>query len=222
MSNDEYKLDGSTFLKMVLVIDPIFSKFMEGNYERIMRCKSSIDHMVTLSTAFSQFYRNVSIPYEDRFQLYKHVTLLKTNPQAQLMFQQLDEKTQKFLCMFFGEIKQIQNSIKLNGYNCFSDENLRKEFDRYLLSHSSDLIKDCDINKLIDPFFLDQHQLLVSKKSDLLTKFQSASPKQLYNILILLKDTKISSSDENDFEIDFNTLTNSECDQILKVLTSSN
>ncbi|EDR27042.1 hypothetical protein EDI_246580 [Entamoeba dispar SAW760] len=195
---------------------------MEGNYERIMRCKSPIDQMVTLSTAFSQFYRNISIPYEDRFQLYKHVILLKANPQTQLMFQQLDEKTQKFMCMFFGTIKQIQHSIKLNGYDRFSDENLRKEFDTYLLSHSPDLIKHCDINKLIDPFFLDQYQFLASKKSDLLTKFQSASPKQLHNILLLLNNNKITTSDENDFEIDFNKLTNSDCDQILKALTSSN
>ncbi|EAL48813.1 hypothetical protein EHI8A_009130 [Entamoeba histolytica HM-1:IMSS-B] len=183
-----------TFVKMYLLSIPDIDNVLKGSYEKVFSCKSIEEMFITLSPLLNKYYRDESIPYEQRYNLFSRIQLnrydtpLKCNP-----LYLLDEKSKNCILQAksnFDEIhKIVQNEV--DSHRC-SPHISKDLFDAFLASSRNLEQLECiPITDLLEPLgCIGDRQYSFKKnkmENTLLRLLENATPEQLQRVVQLIQ-----------------------------------
>ena len=222
MQNED-AITGPTFIKMIFVVDPLLSQMMTGNFEKMLSCQSGVDFMLLLSQLSRDYFLNESIDEERRYQVFKHFCTFKPTNEILTMFHHSSDQTKAYLTELTNEFKKMFEVMKQFGYRPYekTEEDYRLSFKKFISHQKQVKSSSIQINKIIDPFYLEDHQHFLEMKKSIYEKLTKASSDTIVKIMEVVGNKKMKRINSFEFTFDLNEMTKHECSIIYKILCDS-
>ena len=127
---NENAINFQTIIKMVLMLDPNLSKVMEGNYELFVKCKTTEEHIITISRIFKRYLLNDNVSVDDKFSIFMYARSFDFTPEVKAMMEHLDDRSKQLIDTILGGRDHVKQVFKeLTGIeNLDDDEHVKKLF----------------------------------------------------------------------------------------------
>lgn len=214
-------MDSISFIKIATLLDPNCRVMFDGWSDSIMKATTVEELMILFTRISRQFYRNQSIPIEERYRIFKYNTLLlREETDLCGLFNLLKDNDKKILVEVAELIKSINAMVAEPIQRVMANKTEEEKLS--VFKRMMDMYCDMDknvipIDQLLEPMTIIANNEMVPLINTIIQQLETASPDKLKMTLDTFRDKFVMIS-EGDFELDCSTLTIGQLRHILDIL----
>lgn len=230
-TKEEKTISFLQILKLSLLVDPHYQVLMKGHYEDVQNAKTLEEFCFVGIRMINQMLESKEITRQEKVMVFKFILADERCLEGELLEEHLDMKSKEMFNNMKESITQTRKTI-ISEFEIVEDlvqlatRNDPKEVEKInshpVVSFFRRLIfttnqKKPNIQEIIDPFYLGDHQELIELRSNVREVLKRATSDQFQEILNVIVSKNIVKIEDMEYEIDVDKLTKSECLKILSI-----
>ena len=230
-NQEEKTISFLQILKLSLLVDPHYQVLMKGHCEEVQNAKTLEEFCCVGIHMINQMMESTEITRQEKVMVFKYMLADERCPESELLEKHLDMKSKELFDnmkksitqtreTIISEVQIVEDLVQLatrndpNEIEKINSHPVVSFFRRLIFTTNQSKI---NIQEIIDPFYLGDHQQLIELRLKVREALARATSDQFQEILNVIVSKNIVKLEENEYEIDVDKLTKSECLKILSI-----